>query len=136
MSMFVLPNLLTQAADRCSGHLGTQSFLTRQGAQLAARIRSGVEGQHNAARRGFEKIGGETMAAGVSDSAVATLMGEAIGAEFTGILNANSCRTLDTIAESLAPLPPMNIGNLVSSIFALMGPDESAGSNSFNICRS
>lgn len=130
LTAYALPTAIIGTAAKCVPNLGAESWLARNGADLAQRYSTRKAEVWPAAKAAFVKVAlgnGNGQASqlvqampddtvrGIVDGAVTALVGEKIPAE--------RCSTIDRLAGLIAPLPPENAADLVAVILGLVSRD-------------
>ena len=151
VAVSLLPFLIDAAAERCRPHLGPTAFLVGAGARdWSERLRRESAPRRAAALRGISKVGGATPPAGGEGEAAFGFVAQLLTGGFVESITPESCAQVDTIAQSLSPLPTDNIARLIGAGAALAADaraqaeaaspqaerDEPAGSDGPPICRS
>jgi hypothetical protein len=79
-------------------------------------------------------IGEPEMADKLPDEHFRPMLGAMVGSELVKDVRAEDCAGASRIVESLAPLPPENVANLIGAILVLA--DKDGSDKGFDICRS
>jgi hypothetical protein len=145
LATFAMPSVLTGVIDNCSRQLGANAFMTSQGRGLVAAYAAGKDAAWPQARKAFFRLaqsgkGGEkdTMGAMASmpDSALQPFVEGMIGGLIGAKLKPAQCGTADRLMRLLAPLPPQNTAELLSTILELADADGKAKPGGLAICKS
>ncbi len=119
MAVSLLPFLIDAAAQRCRPHLASGAYLLTGAGDWSARLRREATPRRASALRGMSKFAGAVAPAGAGGEAAFDVVAQLITAGRTGNLRPENCGQLDTIAQSLQPLPTDNIARLVGASLAL-----------------
>ena len=118
MAVALLPFLIDAAAQRCRPHLAANAYLLNGAAEWSARLRRDSVPRRAAALRGIAKMGGVTPPAGAGNEATFDFIAQLATGSLTNDLQPENCGQIDTIAQSLSPLPSDNIARLVGAAAA------------------
>src|SRR5688572_30344322 len=118
IAVSLLPFLVDAAAQRCRPHLAPGAFLLTGAGDWSARLRREATPRRASALRGMSKFAGAAAPAGAGGEAAFDFVAQMITAGLTGNLRPENCGQLDTIAQSLQPLPTENIARLVGATLA------------------
>ena len=119
MAVSLLPFLIDAAAERCRPHLGAGAFLLTGAADWSARLRRDSVPRRASALRGIGKLGGAAPPGGASGDAAFDFVAQLVTGGLTQNIQPENCPQIDTIAQSLSPLPTDNIARLVGAGVAL-----------------
>ena len=119
MAVSVLPFLIDAAAQRCRPHLGAGAFLLTGAGEWSARLRRDSAPRRASALRGISKLGGATPPAGAGGDAAFDFLAQLVTGGLSQNIQPETCPQIDTIAQSLSPLPTDNIARLVGASVAL-----------------
>jgi hypothetical protein len=120
MAVSLLPYLLEAAAQRCRPQLGPNAFLLTGAADWSARLRRDSTPRRASALRGISKMGGGvTPPSGAEGDVAFDFVAQLVTGGLTGSLRPEHCGQIDTIAQSLSPLPTENIARLVGAAAAM-----------------
>ena len=125
MAVTLLPYLVDAAAERCRPQLAAGAFLLTGAADWSARLRRDAAPRRVSALRAISKFGGATPPSGAGGDAAFDFFAQMMTATLTSDLRPEYCGRIDTLAQSLAPLPTENLAGLVSASVALamLAPD-------------
>jgi hypothetical protein len=119
MAVSLLPFLLDAAAQRCRPHLGPGAFLLGGAAEWSARLRRDSVPRRASALRGISKMGGVAPPEGAEGDAAFDFVAQLVTGGLTQNIRPENCPQIDTIAQSLSPLPTDNIAQLVGAGISL-----------------
>ncbi len=119
MAVSLLPFMLDAAAVRCRPHLTEGAFLLTGAADWSARLRRDSVPRRASALRGIGKMGGATAPEGAGGEAAFDFLAQLVTGGLTQSLQPETCPQIDTIAQSLAPLPTDNSAQLVGAVLTL-----------------
>ena len=119
MAVSLLPFLIDAASQRCRPHLTSGAFLLTGAGDWSARLRREATPRRASALRGMSKFAGAVAPAGAGGEAAFDFVAQLITAGLTGNIRTENCGQLDTIAQSLQPLPTDNVARLVGATLAL-----------------
>ena len=119
MAVSLLPFLIDAATQRCRPHLASGAFLLTGAGDWSARLRREAAPRRASALRGISKFGGVVAPAGAEGEAAFNFVAQLLTAGLTTNIRSENCGQLDTIAQSLQPLPTDNIARLVGATLAL-----------------
>ena len=119
MAVSLLPFLIDAAAQRCRPHLASGAFLLTGAGDWSARLRREAAPRRASALRGMGKFAGAMAPAGASGDAAFDFVAQLVTAGLTANIRPENCGQLDTIAQSLQPLPTDNIARLVGATLAI-----------------
>ncbi len=126
----LMPNLLTTLEKNCSRKTGDGLYLSANAKRLSDRFGPASQRAWPVTKAVFERQGD----APLPDNETLLEFGRmAIAEGITGNLKAEECRTVDTLIEQLAPLPPQNFAN-VFALFLELGMNE-AKDSPIKVCR-
>lgn len=108
----MLPDLMNQAARRCSPLIGPDAFLSQQSANLAERFRPASRAAQSSAVALIERITGQDFP---NDPQVIATGRMFLAAAIASNLDERQCQLVSRLSAELAPLPP---GNFIG-VFAL-----------------
>lgn len=108
----MLPDLMNQAARRCSPMIGADAYLSQQSAALAERFRPSSLAAQSSAVGLIERITGQDLP---NDPQVIATGRMFLAASIASNLDKQQCQIVSRLSAELAPLPP---GNFVG-VFAL-----------------
>jgi hypothetical protein len=144
LTTFAMPSVLNGLIANCGPQVGARSFLTTQGNSLVASYSARKQAAWPAARKAFFRLadGGKPTDKGMADT-VAKLPDAAlqpfvegmIGTMIGSKLKPGQCVIADKLLRLLAPLPPENTTELISTIFELADADKKAGPGGLKICK-
>jgi hypothetical protein len=118
IAVSLLPFLVDAAAQRCRPHLASGAFLLTGAGDWSARLRREAAPRRASALSGMSKFAGAMAPAGAGGEAAFDFVAQLITAGLTGNIRTENCGQLDTIAQSLQPLPTDNIARLVGATLA------------------
>jgi hypothetical protein len=134
---YALPEMLDTVANKCAKTLPPTSFMSQRGPALVANYRTTSAANWPLAKAAFFKTAGDDateaaeVLAAMPDEAVKALVGSALTVIVGKDINPADCPTIDSLVESLAPLPMTNISALLVSLISLAGTDKD---DRFRIC--
>ncbi|MFM7027721.1 MAG: hypothetical protein ACKOXK_03465 [Chakrabartia sp.] len=138
---FTLPDIVAGLSRKCGPALGSTSYMSQSGLNLAERYRPQSNAAWSQARPALRKLAGETavFADMMSDE---VFKGVASGVATTAVLKEvqpAQCRDIDRILRAVAPLPPENMSMLVGILLEIASrPTAQAAvakaKSPFNIC--
>ncbi|MET0179662.1 MAG: hypothetical protein ABW194_04155 [Novosphingobium sp.] len=142
MVAFAMPSAIEGVVNNCSPHLVADGFLRRNGADMVAGYAAGKATAWPLARIAFLKLAAEKdrdsveMVEKMPDTALQPFV-EAIIAGLVGAkLKPAQCVLADKMLRLLAPLPPENTVELLSTIVALAGGESKKGAApALAVCR-
>lgn len=126
MMTYAMPSLITAARDTCRTHLPADAFVAGEVDVMIASYRANQGESWPAARAAFMKFGPQDndrdarAMAKMSDKVLQPLVEEMIPTLLDEI-KPESCRDIDTVLASLAPLRPDQAASLIAAILALSG---------------
>src|SRR5687767_13048439 len=135
IAVSLLPFLIDAAAQRCRPHLGSGAFLLTGAGDWSARLRREAAPRRASALRGMSKFAGAVAPAGAGGEAAFDFVAQLVTAGLTGNIRSENCGQLDTIAQSLQPLPTDNIARLVGASLAIAmtaNPNDGGGDDNDN----
>ena len=144
LTTFSMPSVLNGLIASCTAQVGTRSFMATQGAALAARYATGKDAAWPAARKAFFRLADngkpsdKEMAAAVAklpDSALQPFVEGMISSMIGAKLKPGQCVMADKLMRLLAPLPPENTSELVSTIIELAEADKMPGPGGLKVCK-
>jgi Alphavirus glycoprotein J len=123
---YALPSVISGTTQRCSAALGANSFLPRNGRELAARYAERKAESWPTAKAVFLKMGNansETgkMMQGLPDNTLQTMVDAVMEGMISQEIPLDKCDTIDRFARLLAPLPPANTADLIALAVELAG---------------
>lgn len=142
LTTFAMPSVIDGLNRSCAPHVGTSSFMARDGAALAANYAANKDAAWPVARKAFFKLGGDQdkstadMMAQLPDSALQPFVEGMIGGLVGAKLKPEQCRLADKMMRLLAPLPPENTVELLGTVVELATAGDKPKPGSFSICKS
>lgn len=138
---FALPDVITGVANKCSPSLPPKSYLSTNGADLAARYRAATAPNWPVAKqamRKFIELDSDMMAA-LPDDALKGFFGAGVSTAIVKEIKLEQCGDIDRLMQVVAPLPPENMSALVGILLEISTrPKAQALQNKskmpFNIC--
>lgn len=136
LATFAMPSALTGLIDSCSPQIGANSFMATRGKALVATYSAGKDAAWPQARNAFFRLAGEGKAgdkdtaaavAKLPDAALQPFVEGMIGAMIGSKLKPGQCVMADKLMRLLAPLPPENTAELLSTIIELADADKKDG---------
>lgn len=134
LALFVLPELITAASRQCASHLPGTAFLRTGADAFAQRLRGEAAGRRASAMAAFQRMAGNRVPQGVSPEVGLQAMASGMTAGIVNGLNARTCPEASGVLEALAPLPPANFAQLVSSGLGIAAANAREGGG-LPICR-
>ena len=144
LATFAMPSALDGVIASCAPQVGADAFLATQGPGMVAAYAARKDAAWPAARKAFFRIAESgkpedktvSQAMGsLPDAALQPFVEGMIGSMIGAKLKPEQCRTADKLMRLLAPLPPENTAELLSTIFELADADKKAkASAGFHIC--
>ena len=136
---YALPELLDSVATKCAPTLPKNAFLATQAPQYVNRYRASSAGNWPLAKAAFIKSAGsedkaDTILGAVPDDALKALLSAGLGAALAGDIKPATCPRVDKLAAALAPLPSLNVAQIIVQIMAL-DSDKPGKSGDFRICQ-
>ena len=144
LTTFSMPSVLNGLIANCTAQVGARSFMATQGRGLVAAYAGGKDAAWPAARKAFFRLadGGKPsdkeMAAAVAklpDSALQPFVEGMISSMIGAKLKPGQCVVADKLMRLLAPLPPENTSELVSTVIELAEADRKSGAGGLNLCK-
>jgi hypothetical protein len=139
-----MPSVLTGVIDNCAPQLGANAFMTSQGRSLVAAYAAGKDAAWPQARKAFFRLAqsgknGDKDAMGamgsMPDAALQPFVEGMIGGLIGAKLKPAQCGTADRLMRLLAPLPPENTAELLSTIVELAEADGKPKPGGLAICK-
>jgi hypothetical protein len=133
MVAFAMPSAIEGVVTNCSPHLPADGFLRRNGAELVAGYAAGKAAAWPGAKTAFLKLAAEKdrdsveMVQKMPDAALQPFVEAMIGGLVGAKLKPGQCVLADKMLRLLAPLPPENTVELLSTIVALAGGEPKKG---------
>ena len=133
MTTYALPSALDGVIRHCSPYLAEGGFLRRSGPGLVASYAAGRADAWPGAKAAFLKLAGEKepesldMVARMPDSTLQPFVEGMIGGLVGSKLKPGQCVLAETMIRLLAPLPPGNTAELLSTIAALAADKPNKG---------
>ena len=119
MAVTVLPIAVEAIARHCGPHVPATAFLNTGAAEMVGRLRAVAATRRQSALAGISAISGGNMPAGAPPEVAMAGISAMIGTALTANMRTESCADANTMVESLAPLPPENVANLVGAALGL-----------------
>ena len=120
VAVSLLPFLIDAAAQRCQPHIESGAFLVGAAARdWSERLRRESAPRRAAALRGISKVGGTAPPAGAEGEAAFGFVAQLLTGGLVQGITPENCAQIDTIAQSLSPLPTDNIARLIGAGAAL-----------------
>ena len=119
MAVALLPSMVEAVATRCRPHLAAEAFLLTGANPWIERLRRDGASRRASALRGIGLISGGAAPPSEANEATFDFVAQMFAGVLTRELKAEYCGDIDTIARSLAPLPPDNIAQLVGASLSL-----------------
>ena len=117
---YFLPSVLEEVTNNCRPHLSEGSYLRSSLPRLQASLAESKEDAWPMARAAFFKMSAakdaKTMAK-LSDKALRPLVDEVLAQKMSIKVTAPICGEIDSIAQALAPLSPIETVHLIATIF-------------------
>ena len=144
LATFSMPSVLNGLIANCTAHVGSRSFMATQGPSLVAAYAGGKDAAWPAARKAFFRLADsgkpsdKEMAAAVArlpDSALQPFVEGMIGSLIGSKLKPGQCVMADKLMRLLAPLPPANMTELVSTVVELAEGDKKPGPGGLKVCK-
>lgn len=140
VASYALPSVIAGTSQRCSTVLRKDSYLTREGAQLAARYSARKAAVWPEAKAALLKVGG----AGEMTDAVRKLPDATVQPLVDGLLTnmvveqmpTDRCSPIDRALWLLSPLPPENTAELIALSLGLMAQGKNPRIGRIAICKS
>lgn len=133
-----LPDLVLAISNKCKPALGADAYLTKSGANLSGKFKSGATAAWPAAKKAVLKVGGENaqLLANLPDEASRALLSVGINAMITNGMTTEQCGVTNRILAALDPLPPANFADAMSAVIEteLAKPKPSGKQPPFKIC--
>lgn len=129
MVAYAMPSLITTARDQCRGHLPADAFVANGVDAMITSYRADQAQNWPAARAAFMKFGDNgnkreaRMMAKMPDNVLQPMVDSMMTALVEEEIKPESCRDIDTILASLAPLSSVQAASLMAAIMALAGGD-------------
>ncbi len=142
LATFAMPSAIDGLIKNCTAHVGTASFMSRDGAALVAGYAANKDAAWPLARKAFFRLGGDKdkdtaeMMAKLPDSALQPFVEGMIGGMVGAKLKPQQCRLADKMMRLLAPLPPENTVELLGTVVELATADEKPKPGGFSVCKS
>ena len=127
VAVTLLPFLIDGMVQRCRPHLAAGAFLLTGAADWSARLRRDAAPRRASALRGISKMGDVASPSGAGGEAAFDFIAQMVAAGLTGNIQPENCGRVDTIAQSLSPLPTENIANLVGAGLGLAMTADAGG---------
>ena len=121
---YAIPQAIEGVAKVCKPSLPATAFLPSQSAAMVARLRGAGTANWASAKTAFLKMGGKDAAktlATMPDSALEPFVAAAFSSVATQDIKPTDCGKIDRFVAALAPLPPGNAAELITSLIALVG---------------
>lgn len=138
---FALPDIITSVSTKCAPSLGEDGYLSRSGADLAARYRAAAAPNWPMAKQAIRKfIGTDTeLLQNLPDDALKGFFGAGVTTAIVKDIKPEQCGDIDRVMKVLAPLPPENMSQLVGIILEMSArpPAQAAARKAkapFSIC--
>ena len=127
---YALPSVTETLIERCSTRLSATSFLATRGPKLASELRSGQEAAWPAAREAIIKLAGDDgkengeMLRAMPEAMVGPMMEQMIAKKFSDEIKPESCKDIDRVLATMAPMPAANIVDLVTAVVMIGGRND------------
>jgi len=144
LTTFAMPSVLTGLITNCGPTLGTSSFMATRGQNLVTSYAAGKDAAWPSARKAFFRLadsgkpGDKDMANAVAkmpDAALQPFVEGMIASMIGAKLKPGQCVMADKLMRLLAPLPPENTAELVSTIVELVDADKKAAAGGLSFCK-
>ena len=144
LTTFAMPSVLNGLIANCGPQVGPRSFLMTQGNGLVAAYSARKQAAWPAARKAFFRLAESgkpsdkdtaDAVAKLPDTALQPFVEGMIGTMIGSKLKPGQCVIADKLLRLLAPLPPENTTELISTIFELADADKKAGPGGLKLCK-
>lgn len=132
MTVIAAPYLIEGIGRRCQQHLEPGSFIRAEGPALVQRFRTEAPQRMPSAMTGFSRFGGMDLPPEVTPEVMTALIRAGVEQQLLANVTSQTCRNANELVRALAPLPPENVGRMISSLLALVRPR--SGDNGPNVC--
>ena len=124
MVAFALPQIVEGVVAKCGSTLRPNGYFNARGIDLVQRLTPGKEASWPMALQAIRKMGGPSKGKGSYEPSAATLRVMFENDMIPDLLKdipTTMCRDIESVVETLDPLPGANLVELVTAIFALAG---------------
>lgn len=138
LARFALPGALNGLVGKCSATLTPESFMRKDGLSLVSRYNAGKQAAWPSAKTALFRMGGTDadtmkMIRQLPDEALQPFVDGLIGNLVSDQIKPDQCAIADRMMRLLAPLPPENMAELVSTIVVLADDPKKPGP--FKVCK-
>lgn len=135
MLMFA-PPLFRSLSQSCKGYLASNSPLGGPNTPFIEAFEKQGDEQLDAAMGGIGKLSGTELPPGLDKKTIKQLFTAFMPKDIVKDITPSKCTAIDSVATTLAPLPPASIARLVISILELAqdGKKESGSASKLAIC--
>lgn len=125
---YALPSVAETVVERCGGRLPANAYLNTRGPRLITDLRSGQSAAWPAAREAMIKLSGDegnadTLRA-MPEAMVGPMMEGMIAEKFTSGFKPESCKDIDRVMTTMAPMPAANIVDMFTAVVMIAGRDD------------
>ena len=127
MIAFVLPSAITSVAEKCTPALPKDAFLLSRAPQLVSELEPARAASFPMAKSAFMKFGGSAdadsmkMMSALPEEALRPLIEMVVAEKITGAIKPESCKDIDRVFATIAPLPGANMIDLVTEALMIAG---------------
>lgn len=129
----VMPGSLTALAEKCRPVLPADAFLANGAGAMVERARAQMPPRERVLAL-FEALAGIPMPRDADMTMTVQLMDKMLSERIAADVKTSDCAAVDTLVRAMEPLPPANIGTLVSAILQLSA--DKPGGQGVRICKS
>ena len=128
MVAYMLPSVTETVIARCAARLPANSYLNTRGSGLVGQLRKGQSAAWPSAREAMVKVAGKDdesseMFRSMPESVVGPMMEGMLADKIGSDIKAQSCKDIDRVLSTIAPLPTTNLVDMVTAIAMIAGRD-------------
>ena len=125
---YMLPSVAETVIERCAARLPASSYLNTRGNGLVSQLRQGQSAAWPTARDAMAKMAGKDddsseMFRSMPESVVGPMMEGMVADKIGTEIKAQSCKDINRILSTMAPLPVANLVDMVTAVAMIAGRD-------------
>ena len=128
MVAYMLPSVTETVITRCAARLPANSYLNTRGSGLIGQLRKGQSAAWPSARDAMIKMAGKDdesseMMRTMPESMVGPMMEGMVADKVGAEIKAQSCKDIDRVLSTMAPMPAASLVDMVTAIAMIAGRD-------------
>ncbi len=141
LATYAMPSVITSTTQRCSASLGKESWIARNGEQMAQRYAANKAGAWPVAKAALLKLSGSSndqmlsMMKTLPDNTLQELADTLVSGSVAEQIKTARCGVIDRFMALISPLPPENTTELIALTLGILSQGEKPKLGKLAVCK-